>query len=163
MPDRCIRHSTGSSSAACCAPHGQSRIPAETPRSTHSPRQAGSISSRSGRAGSAAPARSPPSFARPDPMLTRARLWLRSLFLRRRLEVEMQREIDEHIDRATDRLMARGLTMHDARNAATREFGNVTYHKEEARRARGTHWLEALAADSRFALRHFMRHPGATL
>jgi predicted permease len=96
-------------------------------------------------------------------MLTRTRLWLRSLFLRRRLETEMQHEIDEHIDRATDRLMARGLTMYDARNAATREFGNVTYHKEEARRARGTHWLEALAADSRFALRHFMRNPGATL
>ena len=96
-------------------------------------------------------------------MPTRARLWLRSLFLRRRLEMEMQHEIDEHIDRATDRLMARGMTMHDARNAATREFGNVTYHKEEARRARGARWLEALAADSRFALRHFGRNPGATL
>src|SRR5688500_17061095 len=96
-------------------------------------------------------------------MLTRARLWLRSLLLRRQLEAEMQHEIDSHIDRATDRLMARGLTADDARNAATREFGSVTYLKEDARRARGTHWLEALGADSRFALRHFRRNPGATL
>ena len=39
----------------------------------------------------------------------------------------------------------------------------MTYHKEEGRRARGAGWLEALAADSRFALRHFRRNPGATL
>jgi predicted permease len=95
--------------------------------------------------------------------LTRARLWLRSLFLGRRLEAEMQREMTDHIDRATDRLMARGLSIHAARNAATREFGNVTYLKEEARQARGARWLEALAADSRFAFRHFQRNPGATL
>jgi predicted permease len=39
----------------------------------------------------------------------------------------------------------------------------VTYLKEEARRARGTSWLEALGADSRFAVRHFRRNPGATI
>src|SRR5688572_2254919 len=93
----------------------------------------------------------------------RARLWLRSLFLRRRLEAEMQREMSQHLDRATSRHVARGLSLSQARNAATREFGNVTYLKEAARQARGTRWVEALAADSRFALRHFGRNPGATL
>ena len=96
-------------------------------------------------------------------MLTRAYLRLRSLFLRRRLEAEMQDEISSHIERATERLVARGLSITDARIAATREFGNVTHHKEEGRRARGTRWLDALAADSRFAIRHFRRNPGATL
>src|SRR5688500_3678281 len=96
-------------------------------------------------------------------MLTRTRLWLRSLVLRRRLESEMQREISEHLDRATERLVSRGLTPITARNAALREFGNVTYLKEEARQARGTSRVEALAADSRFAIRHFLRNPGATL
>jgi predicted permease len=96
-------------------------------------------------------------------MLTRARLWLRSLFLRRRLETEMEDEIATHIERATERLIARGLSITEARIAANREFGNVTHHKEEGRRARGSRWLEALGADSRFALRHFRRNPGATL
>ena len=96
-------------------------------------------------------------------MLTRARLWFRSLFLRRRLETEMQHEMSEHIDRATERLVSRGLTPINARNAATREFGNMTYIQEEGRQARGTSWVEALAADSRFAFRHFRRNPGATI
>jgi predicted permease len=96
-------------------------------------------------------------------VLTRARLWLRSLFLRRRLEAEMQHEMAAHLDQATDRLVARGLSPTEARAAAIREFGNMTYLKEEGRRARGTRWVEALAADSRFAIRHFRRNPGATL
>ena len=62
-------------------------------------------------------------------MLSRARLWLRSLLLRRRLEAEMQEEMAAHLDRATDRLIARGLSPRDARATATREFGNVTYLK----------------------------------
>src|SRR5687768_12623607 len=39
----------------------------------------------------------------------------------------------------------------------------MTYISEEGRQARGRRWVEALAADSRFAIRHFMRNPGATL
>jgi predicted permease len=75
----------------------------------------------------------------------------------------MHREMAAHLDRATDRLVARGLSPTEAHAAATREFGNVTYLKEEGRRARGARWLDALAADSRFAIRHFRRTPGATV
>src|SRR5687768_1575950 len=39
----------------------------------------------------------------------------------------------------------------------------MTYISEEGRQARGRRWVEALAADSRFAIRHFMRNRGATL
>jgi predicted permease len=74
----------------------------------------------------------------------------------------MQREMAEHLDRATSRLVARGMSPRDARAASIREFGNMTYLKEEGRRAHGVRWLEALAADSRFAIRHFRRNPGAT-
>ena len=96
-------------------------------------------------------------------VLTRALLRLRSLFLRRRLEAEMQREMAQHLDQATNRLIGRGLSHNEARNAAIREFGNVTYLKEEGRQARGTRWLDALAADSRYAVRHFRRNPVATI
>ena len=96
-------------------------------------------------------------------MLTRIRLWLRSLLFRRRLESDMQQEMAAHLDRATERLVARGLSPRDARHLANREFGNVTHLREEGRRARGTRWLDALGADSRFAIRHFRRNPGATV
>jgi predicted permease len=96
-------------------------------------------------------------------MLNRLRLWIRSNVLRRRLEREMRQEMADHLDRSTARLMARGLSEDAARREAVREFGNVAYLQTEARHARGTIWLDALAADCRFALRHFSRRPAATL
>ena len=95
-------------------------------------------------------------------MLNRMRLWVRSI-LPRRLEQEMQEEMAEHLERAMARLMTRGLSAEEARRAATREFGNVAFLQEEARDARGGRWLETLARDVRFALRHFGRKPGMTM
>jgi predicted permease len=95
--------------------------------------------------------------------MKRAYLWLRSNFLRRRLDREMREEMAEHLERSTQRLLARGLPYAAARRQAEREFGNVTYLQEEARYARGTIWLDALLADVRFALRHFARKPIVTL
>lgn len=43
--------------------------------------------------------------------------------------------------------MARGLSRADARLAAMREFGNVTYLQEQSRDASGWQWLDALRAD----------------
>jgi hypothetical protein len=96
-------------------------------------------------------------------VLNRARLWLRSNVLRRRLEREMREEMAEHLARSTARLLARGLSAEQAMREATREFGNVTWLQEEARYARGTIWLDAVTADARFALRHFARKPGTTI
>ena len=75
----------------------------------------------------------------------------------------MRDEMGEHLDRATARLVARGYPAADARHEAMREFGNVTSLQEHARVARGGRWLDALAADSRFAVRQFARRPGVTL
>lgn len=96
-------------------------------------------------------------------MLNRMRLRIRSVVLRRRLEREMQEEMADHLERATARLIARGLSAEEARREANREFGNVAYLQEEARDARGARLVDALAADSRFALRQFARRPGTTL
>ena len=96
-------------------------------------------------------------------MLNRARLWIRSIVLRRRIEREMQEEMAQHLERATERFMARGLSAEVAAREARREFGNVTYLQEEGRLARGTGALDALAGDARFALRQFARRPGTTL
>ena len=83
---------------------------------------------------------------------------LRALLRRSTLESEMQSEMREHLDRATARYVARGMSIDEARLAARREFGNVGVIQEEARDARGTQWVEAFAADIRFAFRYFARH-----
>lgn len=91
------------------------------------------------------------------------RAWqrIRAILGRRRLEQEMQAELREHLEQATARLMARGLSPHEARLAARREFGNLTLIEEEARDARGARWLDAVTGDLQFALRYFARHKAA--
>ncbi|CAN5690109.1 ABC transporter permease [soil metagenome] len=96
-------------------------------------------------------------------MLGRAWLWLRSMVLQRRLHREMREEMADHIERSTSRLIARGMPADEARRQAEREFGNVPHLQDQARDARGTAWLDALAADIRFALRQFARRPVTSL
>ena len=95
-------------------------------------------------------------------MLTRLRLRLRSVLLRRRLEREMQEEMGGHLDRATERLVARGLAPDEARREALREFGPVPFLQERAREARGGRWVEDVVADLRFGRRHLARAPFTT-
>ncbi|MEX2048508.1 MAG: ABC transporter permease [Gemmatimonadota bacterium] len=85
--------------------------------------------------------------------------WLRSLVLHRRLERDMREEMRQHLDRATERLMARGFSREEARRAAFQEFGNVHYLQEEARDVRGARWLGALSPDAKLALRMLVKNP----
>jgi len=87
----------------------------------------------------------------------------RSVLLRRRLEREMQEEMAGHLERATARLVARGMSPAAARRAAEREFGNVPLLQDQARDARGAVWLDALLGDLRYALRQYARRPAITL
>ena len=96
-------------------------------------------------------------------LLNRLRLWLRSNFMRTRLEREMQEEMSSHVDQAIARFKARGLSRDEARIAALREFGNVTWLQEQSRDARGWQWLDALRSDLRFAIRHFGKRPITTI
>jgi predicted permease len=85
-------------------------------------------------------------------------LRLRAVFGRRAIENDMQAEMREHLERAAERLIARGMTPEDARLEARREFGNVTVIQENARDVRGGRWIAELAGDLRFAVRYFGRN-----
>ena len=86
----------------------------------------------------------------------------RAVVARRALERDMQEEMHEHLERAAERFVARGMSPADARLAAQREFGNVGVLQEEARDARGARWVDAIVGDTRFALRYFARHKATT-
>lgn len=92
-------------------------------------------------------------------MFDRIRFRLRALFQGARLEREMQEEMQTHLDRRVEVLVAAGLSPEAARLAARREFGNVGLHQEHARDARRTRWIDSARADVRFALRSFARRP----
>ena len=87
---------------------------------------------------------------------------LRAIVARPSVERDMQSEMQEHIERATERFVAGGMSLADARLAAKREFGNLTVIEEESRDARGSRWVDALAGDLRFAMRYFGRHKATT-
>jgi predicted permease len=96
-------------------------------------------------------------------MLLRFRGWVRALVRRSVVEQEMQDEMELHLGRATERLIARGMPPDAARAEARREFGNVAYIQEQARDARGVRWLDDAAQDLRYAVRGLRRKPGFAL
>src|SRR4051812_34048670 len=79
--------------------------------------------------------------------------WWRRLLDRDALERELDAELRYHFDRRVDDLVAEGHTRDSARRAARLEFGGLDQIKEICRDARGTRWVEDLAADLRYALR----------
>ena len=93
--------------------------------------------------------------------------WLRvlgsrvlALFRKRRHDVELQDEIQTHLDLLTEERVRQGMTLREARAAARREFGGVEQTKETYRDQRGFPFVEALAQDARFALRALRKNPG---
>jgi putative ABC transport system permease protein len=86
-------------------------------------------------------------------------MWMRALARRDAVEREMEEEMRQHIDRATARLMARGLSRSDAQALAKREFGNVTAIAEQGREVWRLTWVEDFLLDIRFASRQLRRSP----
>jgi predicted permease len=82
---------------------------------------------------------------------------------RKRLEDELDEEIREHIEMATEENLRRGMSLDEARYAARRSFGRIEQMKEAHREGRGLPALERIAGDLRFALRGLSRKPGFTI
>lgn len=89
-------------------------------------------------------------------------LRLRSIFRRSRMEEELHEELQFHIDHKIEEGIANGLTPAEARLAALRAMDGLEQRKEEARDARGVHWLTDFVDDIRFATRSLSRTPGLT-
>jgi predicted permease len=88
--------------------------------------------------------------------LTRLTTTIRS----RRLDHDLDDELQFHIERRADELIAQGMPPEEARREATRRFGNRTLTKERARDRDVLVWLETALQDVRYALRTLRRNPG---
>lgn len=78
-------------------------------------------------------------------------------------DADLRAELEAHVDMETDANIRRGLPPDEARRQALASSGGLTQAVENVRETRGLPWLESLAADLRYALRHFRRTPLSTV
>src|SRR5438552_11564013 len=82
-----------------------------------------------------------------------------ALFCGRRLDADLDAEIESHLAMLADEHVRRGLRPDEARRAAGLEFGGTMQTKEDYRERRGLPFVDTTVQDARYALRTIRRNP----
>jgi predicted permease len=86
--------------------------------------------------------------------------WWQRLLGREKLEEQLDKELQFHLENHVAELMKQGVPGPEARRRARLAIGWPEEVKEECRDARGTRWLEDAWYDFRYALRTLRQRPG---
>ena len=96
------------------------------------------------------------------PLFIKARSFLRNLFLSRRVEEDLDQEVDSHLEMLIEENIRGGMSLREAQRAAQIELGGIEQLKERVRDERIGNWLQTVLSDCRYGLRQLRNNPGFT-
>lgn len=96
-------------------------------------------------------------------MLSDLKYRLRAIFRRSAMERDLAAELEQHIEREVDKLVARGVTPGDAQRRARLDLGGAEQVKEATRDMWGVRALDVTMRDLRQAWRVLRKHPAVTV
>jgi putative ABC transport system permease protein len=96
------------------------------------------------------------------PLLVKVQSFLRNLFLSRRVEVDLDKEVHSHLEMLISENIRAGMPQEEARRAARIELGSIEQVKEQVREKRIGNWFHSVFSDFRYGLRQLRKNPGAT-
>jgi predicted permease len=91
------------------------------------------------------------------------KLRLRALMFQKRVELDLEDELDFHVEMQARKNVLAGMSEAEATRRARIQFGGAAQVKEECRDARGVGLIETTWRDVRYALRGFRRSPNFAL
>jgi putative ABC transport system permease protein len=97
------------------------------------------------------------------PLLPKVRSFLRNLFSRRRVEVDLDQEVNSHLGLLIEENIRAGMSPEEAQRAARIELGGIEQVKEQVREQGLGNWLHSVVSDCRYGLRQLRKNPGSTV
>src|SRR5258708_24058910 len=92
--------------------------------------------------------------------LFKIRSALRNLLWSRRVEIDLDEEIQSHLEMMVDANIRAGMQPKDALRAARMELGGIEQVKEQVREGRSGNWLWSVISDCRYGVRQLRKSPG---
>ena len=96
------------------------------------------------------------------PLFVKARTFLRNLFSNRRVEADLDQEVQSHFAMLAEENVRAGMSPEEARRAANIALGGIEQLKEQVREEQIGNWFHSVLTDCRYGVRQFRRNAGFT-